>query len=162
MVFEIIKKEFKHHDCEALNKELDELLSDLSFQYEGLTDNFMDVVLDHTNQKEKEWDELYNAPLDWLESILLKTQKEVLEQVIGSLENIVYTEKPKRTPRLKGKALMEWFADDVKPLILDGVTKRKDVAEICNISEKCVRDRVQSAYYCNWKEYVEQVQHGRY
>ena len=77
------------------------------------------------------------------------------------MENIVYTEKPKRTPRLKGKALMDWFADDVKPLILEGTTKRRDVAKIFGISEKCIRDRVQSAYYCNWKEYVQDVQNKR-
>ena len=162
MAFTLTKKEFKHNDCDELNKELDEFISDLSFQLEGVTDNFMDVVLDHQNQKEKEWEELYESPLDWLESILLKTQKDVLEEVVDKLEELVYTEKPKYTPRLKGKDAMNWAIDDVKPLILKDITKRKDVAELCGVSEKCVRDRLRSAYYCGWKEYVDGVQHGRY
>ena len=162
MTFELIKKEFKHNDCKILNKELDEFISDLSFQLEGLTDNFMDVVLDHENQKEKEWEELYEAPVDWLESILLKTQKGVLEEIVDKLEDMVYIEKPKYTPRLKGKDAMNWAIDEVKPLILKGITKRKDVAEMCEVSEKCVRDRLNSAYYCGWKEYVEGIQQGRF
>ena len=55
---EFIKKEYKHDDCGKLNEELNELISELSFQSEGLADNFMDIVLDHENQKEKEFSEI--------------------------------------------------------------------------------------------------------
>ena len=82
---EFIKKEYKHDDCGKLNEELNELISELSFQSEGLADNFMDIVLDHENQKEKEFSELYNAPLDWLESLLINTERKVVDHIIDKL-----------------------------------------------------------------------------
>lgn len=158
---EFIEKNFKHSDCGKLNEELDNLISDLSFHSEGLSDNFMDIILDHSNQKEKEWEELYETPLDWFESILIKTQKDILEGVIDKLEDIVYTEKP-NTKRMNAQEAMNWLIDDVRPLILDGTTKRKDIAKIFKISEKTVRHRVIKAYGCNWKEYVHNVQIKRF
>lgn len=164
MVFEIIKKEYKHHDSETLNKELDEFLSDLSFQFEGLTENFMDVVLDHANQKEKELSELYDAPMDWLESILIKTQKDVLGSVIDGLSDIVYTEKPKRQPNMNSTAAREWLIDNVKPLILNGMTSQTDIAKIVGVDPRngIMTVRVKRAYGCKWNEYVQNVKDNRY
>lgn len=165
MTFEFVKKEYKHTDCDKLNQELDEYLSDLSFQSEGLTENFMDIVLDHTNQKEKEWIELYDHPLDWLESILIKTKMEVLEQFIDGLENIVYTEKPKRQPNMNAKQSREWLIDNVKPLILKNITKQKDVSLALNLNPQhgLISKRVERGYGINdWKEYVQGVLDNRY
>ena len=164
MVFEIIKKEFKHHDCEKLNKALDEYISDLSFHREGLTENFMDIILDHSNQKEKEWAELYDAPLDWLESILIKTQKDLLEGVIDKLEDIVYTEKPKRQPNMDANQSREWLIDEVKPLILTGITSQTEIAKQVGVDPRngVMTVRVKRAYGCNWRQYVDGVLHGRY
>ena len=164
MAFEIIKKEYKHKNCDELNKELDEYLSDLSFQSEGLTENFMDIVLDHANKKEKEFSELYGAPLDWLESILIKTQRDVLDSVISRLTDIVYTEKPKRQPNMNSKEAREWLIDEVKPLILKGTTSQTEIAKQVGVDPRngVMTVRVDRAYGCKWKQYVEGVQHGRY
>lgn len=165
MTFEFVKKEYKYNNCDKLNQKLDEYLSDLSFQSEGLTENFMDIVLDHTNQKEKEWIELYDHPLDWLESILIKTKREVLEQFIDGLENIVYTEKPKRQPNMNAKQSREWLIDNVKPLILKNITKQKDVSLALNLNPQhgLISKRVERGYGINdWKEYVQGVLDNRY
>lgn len=164
MVFEIIKKEFKHSNCDELNRELDTLISDLSFNYEGLTDNFMDIVLDHSNQKEKEWTELYDAPTEWLESILIKTQKDILEEIIDKLEDILYTKKPKRQSNMNAHDSREWLIDNVRPLILDGMTSQTKIAEKIGIDARngLMTRRVRRAYNCKWKEYVDNVQNRRY
>lgn len=164
MAFEIIKKEFKHKDCDKLNNELDSLISELSFESEGLTENFYDIVLDHANQREKEFSELYDAPLDWLESILINTQRNAVDSILNRLSDIVYTEKPKRQPNMDSKASREWLIDNVKPLILKGVTAQKDISETVGVDPRngVMTVRVGRAYNCNWKQYVEGVQHGRY
>lgn len=164
MGFKVIKKEYKHNNCDKLNKELEEFLSGLTFQSEGLTENFMDIVLDHSNQKEKGFDELYNAPLDWLESLLIKTQREVLDSVINGLTDIVFTEKPKRQPNMNAKQSREWLIDEVKPLILNGITSQIDIAKQVGVDPRngVMTVRVERAYGCKWKDYVDGVQHGRY
>lgn len=162
MTFRFIEKQYKHNNCDKLNKELDEFLSDLTFQSEGLSENFMDIVLDHSKQKEREWGELYDNPVDWFESVLIKNQREVLDSVINRLGNIVFTEKPKLTPRMRSKDAREWLIDEVRPLILNGMTKRIDIAQNFDISEKTVSHRVEIIYDCTWKEYVEKVQLRRY
>lgn len=164
MAFRLIKKEFKHKDCDKLNAELDSLISELSFESEGLTENFYDIVLDHENQREKEFSELYDAPLDWLESLLINTQRGAVDKVLKRLTDIVYTEPPKRQPNMDSKQSREWLIDNVKPLILKGVTTQKDIAMEYGIDPNggLMSVRVKKAYGCLWKEYVEGVQHGRY
>ena len=154
-MIEIIEKNFKHTDCEELNAKLDTLISDLSFHREGLTENFMDIILDHSNQKEKEY---------WLESILIKTQKDLLEGVIDKLEDIVYTEKPKRQPNMDANQSREWLIDEVKPLILTGITSQTEIAKIVGVDPRngVMTVRVKRAYGCNWKQYVDGVLQGRY
>ena len=163
-MFRFTEKNFKHTDCEELNAELDTLISDLSFHREGLTENFMDIILDHSNQKEKKWEELYDAPLDWLESILIKTQKDLLEGVIDKLEDIVYTEKPKRQPNMDANNSREWLIDNVKPLIKKGITSQTEIAKQVGVDPRngVMTVRVKRAYGCNWKQYVDGVLHGRY
>jgi len=160
----IIEKNFKHNECEELNVELDKLISDLSFHREGLSENFMDIVLDHSNQKEKEWEELYDAPLDWLESILIKTQKDILEEVIDKLEDIVYAKKPKRQPNMDANASREWLIDNVKPLIKNEIISQTEIAKQLGVDPRngVMTVRVKRAYGCNWKQYVDGVLHGRY
>ena len=164
MAFKFIKKQYKHSDCNELNTELDSYISDLSFQSEGLTERFMDCVLDHENQREKEFSELYDTPLDWLESVLIKTQREVLDSVINGLTDIVYTEKPKRQPNMDSKVSREWLIDNVKPLILDDITSQTEIAKKVGVDPRngVMTLRVTRAYGCKWKDYVDGVQHGRY
>lgn len=162
MAFEIIKKEFKHKDCDELNKELDEYLSGLSFQSEGLTENFMDITLDHANQKEKEWIELWDSPSDWIESKIIQSQREVLDRIIEDLTNIVFSEKPKRQPKMNAEASREWVIDNVKPSVLSGITLQSEIADKLNVNAGLISERVLRGYNKNWKSYVEGVQHGRY
>lgn len=164
MAFEVTKKKYKHEDCDKLNEELDNLISNLLFESEVLNENFMDIVLDHSNRKEKEFSELYDAPLEWLESILVKTQRDVLNNVIDSLNNIVYTGKPKRQPNMNSKDAREWLIDNVKPLILKGVVSQTEIAKQVGVDPRngIMTVRVGRAYGCKWKEYVDGVIHERY
>ncbi|MBR0059347.1 MAG: hypothetical protein IJP99_08470 [Methanobrevibacter sp.] len=164
MTIKIIKKEFKHKDCDELNAELDSLISELSFESEGLTENFFDIVLDHANQREKDFSELYDAPLDWLESILINTQRGAVDRILNKLTDIVYTEKPKRQENMDSKKAREWLIDNVKPLILYGCTVQKDIAIKFGIDPNngLMSKRVDRAYGILWDEYVEGVQNGRY
>lgn len=164
MAIRTIKKEFKHDNCDELNAELDNLISELSFESEGLTENFYDIVLDHANQREKEFSELYDAPLEWLESILINTQRDAVDRILNRLTDIVYTEKPKRQENMNSKKAREWLIDNVKPLILKGCTVQKDIANKFGIDPNngLMSKRVDRAYGVLWEEYVEGVQNGRY
>ena len=164
MALEFIEKQYKHSDCNELNAELDSFISDLSFQSEGLTERFMDIVLDHKNQREKEFSELYDAPLDWLESKLIQTQREVFDSIIDELNKIVYTEKPKRQPNMNSTVSREWLIDNVKPLILNGTVAQKEISEKMGIDPNngTMTKRVKRAYGCDWEHYVDGVRHGRY
>lgn len=157
-----IEKKFKHNDCEELNKELDEYLSNLLFQSEGLTENFMDITLDNTTQKEKEWIELWDSPSDWIESKIIQTQREVLDRIVEDLTNIVFIEKPKRQPKMNAEASREWVIDNVKPLVSSGITVQSKIAEKLDVNGGLISERVLRGYNKDWKTYVEGVQHGRY
>lgn len=162
MAFEIIKKEYKHKNCDELNKELDEYLSNLSFQSEGLAENFMDITLDHTTQKEKEWIELWDSPSDWIDSKIIQTQREVLDRIVEDLTNIVFIDRPKRQPKMNAEASREWVIDNVKPLVLSDITVQSKIAEKLNVNGGLVSERVTRGYNKDWKTYVEGVQHARY
>lgn len=162
MAIKVIKKEFKHNDCDELNAELDSLISELSFESEGLAENFYDIVLDHANQREKEFSELYDAPLDWLESLLINIQRGVVDNMLNRLTDIVYVEKPKRQPKMNAEASREWVIDNVKPLILSDITTQSKIADKLNVNGGLISERVGRGYNKDWKTYVDGVQHGRY
>ena len=71
--------------------------------------------------------------MDWFESILINTQKEVLENIIRELTNIVFVETPKRQPKMNAEASREWVIDNVKPLILSDITTQSKIADKLNI-----------------------------
>ena len=169
-MFKIIKKEFNHTDCGTLNNKLDELVSELSNWYEALTENFMDVTLDHEKEKEKEWSELYADPHAWLDTQLLKSEREVLGEVIHKLNDIIYAEPTiipvedtsKRRPYLHVNNAREWLIDNVKPLIHGDVTSQTEIARRLDVNNELISSRVKTCYGVYWKDYVEGVQHGRY
>ena len=164
MTFQIIEKQYKHDNCTELNEKIDEFISKWDFHSEGLNEGFMDIVLDHSKQKEREWDELYQDPTDWLESILIKREMDILNIVLEELKDILYVEKPEKQPNMNAKECMDWLIDNVKPLILKGQRKQSEIAKALEINPNggLMTHRVKRAYHCNWKEYVEGVQHGRY
>lgn len=166
----LVEKEYRFKESKELNEELSEFINELFLQIEGLNDNFKDVTLDYTNNKEKEWEELWNSPIDWFKATLIITQLSILEEVATNLEGIVYNFKEielshnkKRQPRMtNSRDCREWLIDEIKPLILAGNTKRKDVANRLGLDEKLVTNRLKKGYGCYWRDYVMNVQEGRY
>lgn len=170
-MFKLIKEEFKHDNCDELNKELEQLISNLEIWTEGLNEQFMDVTMDYENRKSKEWEEMYADPHAWLESKLIQTEQNVVENIVNMLRKVVYTEsiqtieetKPKRQPYMTSKKAREWLIDNVKPLILhDGITVQIEIAKRLGVPNNTISQRVRSSYEENWENYVIGVQHGRY
>lgn len=164
MAFQIIKKQFRHSDCDELNKALDEIISKYDYHLEGLTEVFMDTVLDHSKQKEKEWDELYASPVDWFKSVLINVEQECLNSIINELKEVLYVETPKQSGHMKGPDAYNWLVENVKPLILSGETNRNNIAEILNVAPQTVTNRMQQVCGtdCNWRTYVKKVEDGKY
>lgn len=160
---------YRDENAMELNKAIETLLKNLEMEYEGINECVMDLVLNHDERREKTHAELFDNPRDVFEYMAFDIKRDVLNEVISELKNIVYSDY-KETPISKkttskklnhGECLM-WLGTKVKPLILEGVTSQKEIGERIGTPANTISQRVTRAYAKSWQEYVEFVQQGIY
>ena len=120
--------------------------------------------------------DLLNNYQDCCSFLEMNIIRKVIAPIIADLSDALYSsveyvpfdengelEKPIQKniqPYLRGKKALVWVAQEVKPLILKGVTKQKDVAEILDINPSTINNRVKNAYKMDWEELVKYVNEG--
>lgn len=162
---------YRDEKATELNTMLKGLLDELEAENEGMNECLMDLTLNHNEQREKTYSELLEDPKNFYELIELRCRQDQLTTVIEKLTNILYsgyTERPvmlKSSNRQKPMPTNEcliWLGTKVKPLILEGETSQKAIAEKLNLPANTLSQRVSRVYSKLWSEYVEFVQNGIY
>ena len=159
---------YRDKNANDLNEMLVQLLDDLEGEFESLNESLMDLVMCHTEQREKTFLELLENQNDINDIATIKTQQKMLISIIPRLKNIIFDGYEEKIPnstkygRMTPTEVREWLGRTVKPLILNGETIQSKIAVIVDLDSSALSRRVKKAYNVNWTEYVVKVQQGIY
>ena len=167
----IVQGIYRDEKATEINTMLKGLINELKTENEGKNEYYMDLTINHEEKREKTYNELLEDPKTLYELIDLRCRQDQLTTVINKIENILYKDYKttsieqktnNRGKRMDRNECLIWLGTTVKPLILNGETSQKAVAEKLNVPANTISQRISRVYSKLWSEYVEFVQNGIY
>ena len=170
-MFVEVKGFYRDENAKEVNELLEQLIKDLISENEAVVDIVRDMTLDYSERKDKSFWEVVGNPENYQELITLQSRNNTLEYLITELNSILYSdyeeiplEPEEKEHRMNTEEMSDWLGENVKPLILKGITKRQAVAIELECPAPSILWRIRSVYgkSMNWKKYVEKVIDGIY
>lgn len=157
----------RDENAKEVNELLEQMIGDLVSENEAVIDTIMDMTLDNPERKDKSFWEVVGNPENYQELITLQSRSNTLEYIIAELNGILYSdyeEIPLKEHRMNTEEMSDWLGENVKPLILKGLTKRQAIAIELDCPAPTILWRIRAVHgkTMDWKKYVGKVKDGIY
>ena len=175
---QLVKGIYRDVKAIELNDLLTKFIGKLEEIYIGYEEELMNITLIEVERREKDFGELIQNPDEFHKVIDLIDKKNILEEILIELKDIVYvgyeeTEidesnsflTSKTSPRLRKQSeYVDWLVKHVKPHILNGEYRRNYIAEREGVAPQTITNRMKRVFgqETDWKTYVIKVQNGDY
>ena len=160
-----------YRNTKDMNERIDELLGNWTMESEAISECLADITLDHSERRAKTDAEL--TPRDLIDIGIYGEVQDVIDRHIDELKDAIYSgyeetpltlDEPEKEHRMNTEEMADWLAENVKPLIQKGITKRKTIADELECPAPTILWRIRSVFgkTMDWNKYVEKVKYKGY
>ena len=163
-----IKYTRRDENATELNGLLEKMLGNLQDFSDGIDEALMDLTTDDINRTSRDPFDLLNNLEDTCRYFELTTQQKVITPIIEDLRGIVYCgsefvpllERKECSEYVKKEDTPLWLAENVKPLIQQGIRSQKECGLALNRDPSGLSKMVRRVYNLKWDVYVNKIDEG--